>query len=77
MEIIKDPSPTFLASLIQAGLYERFGEYALIAACNPFKNYSDVRDRVETFYNGRLKAATMCVGLNHKGTESLQVYVCS
>ncbi|MFM2589456.1 hypothetical protein [Vibrio sp. TBV020] len=77
MQTNKEPNQTLAASMVQAYLYDRFGEYALVIACNPFKNYSDVRERVETFFNGRLKAAAMCVNLKHKGTKSLQVYVCS
>lgn len=73
----KEPVQTIVASMVQADLFDRFGEYALLVACNPFKNYSDVRERVDTFFNGRLKAAAMCVSLKHKGTKSLQAYVCS
>lgn len=73
----KEPNQTLVATMVQADLYDRFGEYALLIACNPFKNYSDVRQRVDNFFNGRLKAAAMCVNLKHKGTESLQAYVCN
>lgn len=73
----KEPIQTFAATLVQAYLFERFGQYAMLVACNPFKNYADVRMRVENFFYGRLKAAELCVSLNHKGTHSLQAYVCS
>lgn len=73
----KEPIQSIAASLVEAYVYDRFGEYALLSVCNPFKSYSDVRERVDTFFNARLKAAQLCVSLKHKGTHSLQVFVCS
>ncbi|MFL9806348.1 hypothetical protein AB6D40_022855 [Vibrio cyclitrophicus] len=73
----KEPIQSLTASLVEAYIYDRFGEFALLSVCNTFKNYSDVRERVNTFFNGRLKAAQLCVSLQHKGTHSLQVFVCS
>jgi len=73
----KEPVQTFAATIVQAYIYQKFGENALIRFCNPFKNYADVRARVDNHFNGRLKAAKMCVSLKHKGTKSLQAFVCS
>ncbi|MFG0772856.1 hypothetical protein ACF8PD_13610 [Vibrio plantisponsor] len=73
----KEPVQTFAATIVQAYIFAKHGEEALIRFCNPFKNYADVRARVDNHFNGRLKAAKMCVGLKHKGTKSLQAFVCS
>ncbi len=73
----KEPVQTMTSTMVQAYIYHTFGENALLRFCNPFKNYSDVRGRVDSFFNGRIKAAKMCVAMKHKGTKSLQAYVCS
>lgn len=61
-----------IASLIQVALYERLGEQFLVL-CNPFKEYSDVRERI----TARQRMAQLCIAMKFKGTRELERAVCS
>lgn len=61
-----------IASLIQVALHEHLGEQFLVL-CNPFKEYSDVREKIIA----RQHMAQLCIAMKFKGTHELERAVCS
>jgi hypothetical protein len=73
----KEILQSLTATYVQAGMVYQFGEHTVLLTCNPFLNYADVRERVDHYFQARLKMAGICVAQNFKGTKAFEAAVCS